>query len=183
MIPRPETELLVEQALAFGEKKETPFRVLDLGTGSGAIALALAVEHPEWEISAIDKSVAALDVARENAQNLRIDNIQFYHSDWFAVFQPAVSCFDVIIANPPYIHPSDKHLQAGDLRYEPKQALISAPDGLTDLGKIIQEAPHYLVAGSWLMVEHGFDQADSVAAFMLSQGFTQVQNIGCHFKG
>lgn len=176
LIPRPETELLVEQVLAFFPKTLPNIRLLDLGTGSGAIALALASERPDWQITAVDKSLDALCIAKKNAQDLNIQNVELYQSDWFS----AVSLkrqFDIIVGNPPYIAPMDIHLQQAELKYEPKEALVSSPDGLEDCRKIIQMAPRYLALEGWLMLEHGYDQGPAMIALMKDHGFTKVQDI------
>ncbi len=177
LIPRPETELIVELVLKY-IAKEPMRRVLDLGTGSGAIACALAKEFPRWQIVAVDKSDQALRIATENAKNLALTNVEFYQSDWFSIFSANHTLFDVIVGNPPYISPRDHHLQAPDIQYEPRSALISAPDGLTDLKRIIQESPQFLASNGWLVLEHGFDQSDHVRSLMEEAGLTGI----CCFK-
>ncbi|HQZ87541.1 MAG TPA: peptide chain release factor N(5)-glutamine methyltransferase [Gammaproteobacteria bacterium] len=180
LIPRPETECLVELVLnntGCKDRASVPvqgIRALDLGTGSGAIALALAVERPHWKIIGVDRSLAALEIATLNAKNNQIDNVEFIKSDWFSCFEVDKTRFDIIVGNPPYIHPNDSHLE-GDIRYEPKEALISFPDGLQDLKKIILEAPKYLVSKGWLFLEHGFDQGVFVKKSMELAGFTDVK--------
>lgn len=171
LIPRPETEQLVEIALALGLPHDA--RVLDLGTGCGAIALALAVERPHWRITALDRSPAALEVARSNARDLGLGNVQFLCSDWFAALGREVR-FDLIVSNPPYVADGDPHLGRGDLRFEPRQALVGGSDGLVDVRRIIGDAPGHLRAGGWLWLEHGFDQATAVAAMLAAAGFGQV---------
>jgi len=157
LIPRPETELLVELAL---EKVISKTAIIaDLGTGSGAIALALAKEKPDWQIVATDFSRLALDTAQHNAKKLHLNNVKFYLGDWCAAL-PSTE-FDLIISNPPYITQDDPHLSQEDLRFEPQSALVSA-NGLLDLKRIISQAKHKLKPGSWLMLEHGHDQSQAV---------------------
>ncbi len=179
LIPRPETELLVELALALIPEKNSSVRVLDLGTGSGAIALALAAERKNWEIMAVDQSEAALQIAVQNAKKLAITNVSFHKSDWFAEL-PAIGhsksqAFTIIISNPPYIELNDPHLTQTDIQYEPKEALISGPDGLEDIRQIIAVAPEYLAPKGWLMLEHGFTQSESVKHLMKMQGLVEIQ--------
>lgn len=169
LIPRPETELLVELALA-RLSSESPLRVADLGTGSGAIALALAYERPHAQVIATDASTGALAVARANARALRLANIEFRHGDWLAPL--AGERFDLIASNPPYIADDDPHLQ--DLRYEPGSALASGADGLDAIRVIARDAPVYLVPGGWLMLEHGWEQGAAVRALLSAAGFIQV---------
>lgn len=174
LIPRSETECLVELVLNKFAEASDSLRVLDLGTGSGAIALALAVERPQWKVVGVDRSMAALEIAVLNAKNNRIGNVEFMQSDWFSCVEADKTKFDIVVGNPPYIHPNDIHLE-GDIRYEPKEALISLPDGLQDLKKIIMEAPEYLVSKGWLFLEHGFDQDVFVKKSMELAGFSDVQ--------
>ena len=171
LIPRPDTETLVEAAL---DKLSTNqnLKVLDLGTGTGAIALAIAKNHPETDVTAVDYSQEALSVAQENAQNLQIANVRFLQSDWFSSLQGEK--FDVIVTNPPYIAEDDAHLTQGDLRFEPLSALASGKDGLDDIRKIIQAAPSYLNPHGWLILEHGYDQAQKVGELLTLRGFEQV---------
>jgi release factor glutamine methyltransferase len=160
LIPRPETEQLVELTLSLVNTSEQ-IRVLDLGTGSGAIALALGYERPEWSISACDKSAGALKIANENKQTLQLTNVQFVQSNWFDSIPPQ-PLFDVIVSNPPYIPQNDVHLSQGDVRFEPMSALESGQDGLDDIKHIIREAQQYLKPKGLLLIEHGFDQYEAV---------------------
>jgi release factor glutamine methyltransferase len=172
LIPRPDTELLVELALA--RISAAGCRVLDLGTGSGAIALAIAHTRPDAEVTAVDASEAALEVAQENARRLQIRNASFVSGDWFSAL--AGRRFDLIVSNPPYIAENDRHLAQGDLRFEPSSALSSGADGLDDIRRIISAAGAYLEFGGWLMLEHGYDQAAQVRALLLSAGFKNVRS-------
>lgn len=173
LIPRPDTETLVEAAL---EKtpRESMYSILDLGTGTGAIALAIAQLRPQTKVTAVDASVDALNIANENARNLNITNVSFKQSDWFSALTG--DKFDVIVSNPPYIEAHDAHLKQGDLRFEPLSALASGSDGLDDIRRIIQTAPQYLNEEGWLLLEHGYNQADAVAKLMNEAGFKQVQH-------
>lgn len=172
LIPRPETELLIELALAhFGDKPGT--RVLDLGTGSGAIALTLARELPSADVVAVDRSREALQVAVTNALRMKV-SVSFVLSDWFSAL--GGDSYDLIVANPPYIAANDPHLQEGDVRFEPSGALASGPLGLDDLAVIATLAPRYLTAGGWLFMEHGYDQASRVRGLLTDAGFTAIQS-------
>jgi len=170
LIPRPDTECLVEVALALPLPPQAS--VLDLGTGTGAIALALASEHGGWRISACDAVLEAVALARENAVALGL-NLSVVQSSWFSGLEP--ERFDLIVSNPPYIPDSDRHLEEGDVRFEPASALVSGSDGLDDLRLIITQAPDWLVEGGWLLVEHGFDQAEAVAQLFHTRGFKAVE--------
>ncbi|HEX5636883.1 MAG TPA: peptide chain release factor N(5)-glutamine methyltransferase [Gammaproteobacteria bacterium] len=170
LIPRPETELLVEQALRL--LPGTEIRMADLGTGTGAIALALASERPQWHITATDKSAAALAIARKNALNLGITNIEFVHGEWFKPLPQKQ--FHAIVSNPPYIADDDAHLSQGDVRFEPVSALTSGRDGLTALRHIAQHARPYLLPGGLLMVEHGYNQMQSVYKIFQDNGYTHI---------
>jgi release factor glutamine methyltransferase len=178
LIPRPETELLVELALQHllpllsGEGWGGGLRVLDLGTGSGAIALSIAHTHPDIRVVAVDASDEALAVARENAQRLDISNAVFVQSDWYTALD--AQRFDLIVSNPPYIVKGDPHLQRGDLRFEPSSALASGDDGLDDIRRIVAEAPAHLQTGGWLLLEHGYDQAAQVRELMQQSGYGAV---------
>ena len=174
LIPRPDTETLVEAAL---DKLPTNqnLKVLDLGTGTGAIALAIGKSRPHADVTAVDFSHEALSVAQENAQNLQITNVRFLQSDWFSSLQGEK--FDVIVSNPPYIAEDDTHLTQGDLRFEPLTALASGNDGLDDIRRIIQAAPSHLNRNGWLMLEHGYDQAEKVGELLTLHGFEQVSHV------
>ena len=172
LIPRPETELLVELALA-RLPMDTASRIADLGTGSGAIALAIAKERPQAAVIAIDASAAALVIARRNAVRNGIANIEFREGDWFA---PLIGeRFDLIASNPPYIADGDPHLGEGDLRYEPASALSSGADGFDALRTIINAAPMHLHGGGWLLLEHGWEQGEAVRALLSQAGFVDIE--------
>ena len=174
LIPRPETELLVEQALE-RLPSDPDLHVADLGTGSGAIALALAKERPRARVIATDASEAALAVARANAAENGIDNIEFRRGSWFAPL--AGERFHLIASNPPYIEVDDPHLGEGDLRFEPMSALASGGDGLDDLRVIVDEAPSHLDDGGWLMVEHGWQQGAAVRALFVEAHFFDIWTV------
>lgn len=171
LIPRPETELLVELALKYLDENK-PLKVTDLGTGSGAIALALAFERPHWSIAATDKSLEALQLAQANATQLNVKNIEFYSGDWFQAIPDQI--FDAIISNPPYVAIDDPALEATVKFFEPDLALTAGADGLDALRVIIAEAPIKLVAGGWLLLEHGYNQSEAVKELMQQRGFTDV---------
>ena len=171
LIPRPDTELIVELALNRIAQAQ-PCRVLDMGTGSGAIALAIAKNKPNAEVVAVDVSQDALAVAIENARRLDIPNVRFMQSDWFAALDG--QSFELIVSNPPYIASDDIHLTQGDLRFEPLSALASGADGLDDIRRIISAAPQYLASNGSLLLEHGYDQAGSVRDLLTQRGFVEV---------
>jgi release factor glutamine methyltransferase len=174
LIPRPETELLVELALARLEFVAGPARVLDLGTGSGVLAVTLACELPGLCVTAVEASAAALAVARANAARLapRAD-IEFVQSDWFDALGQVR--YDLIVGNPPYVARDDAHLAQGDLRHEPRGALASGPAGLDAIARIAGEAPHHLQPGAWLLLEHGYEQGAACARLLAAAGLAQVQ--------
>ena len=167
--PRADTEVLVEWALACGQGLGHP-KYLDLGTGSGAIALALKSQLPMAEVLAVDNSADALNLAAQNAQHLAL-NVSFLQSHWFAQVQGK---FNVLVSNPPYIEDHDRHL--AQLTQEPLQALVSGPDGLQDIRNIVQNAPNHLEMGGWLLIEHGWRQAAVVRGLLEQAGFKQVQS-------
>ncbi|MHA1568954.1 MAG: peptide chain release factor N(5)-glutamine methyltransferase [Alphaproteobacteria bacterium] len=180
LIPRPETELLVEQALA-RLPTDTRARIADLGTGSGAIALALATERPACTVVATDRSDAALAVARDNAARLGLHNVEFRQGDWLAALAHDAP-FDLIVSNPPYIKETDPHLTRGDVRFEPRSALAAGPEGLDDITRIIEDALPRLEPGGWLLLEHGYDQADSVTRLLRDAGYAVVEDY-CDLAG
>lgn len=180
LIPRPETELLVELALELGRGISTrqpgkPVTVADLGTGSGAIALALASERGQWQVYATDRSAQALSVARANADRLQLEQVHFAQGDWCSAL-PAGVCFDMIISNPPYIAGDDPHLGQGDLRFEPRSALVADARGLADLEAICQQSRSWLGEGGYLLLEHGHEQGHEVRALLTSRGFAEVHS-------
>lgn len=170
LIPRPETELIVDTVLA-RVAQDAPLRILDLGTGSGALAVSLALELPAAQVTAVDVSPAALAVAAANAQRLGA-RLRCLESDWFAAVQGEV--FDLIVSNPPYIAAGDPHLEEGDVRFEPPGALASGPAGLDDLARIAADAPAHLASGGCLLMEHGYDQGAAVRELLLARGFLDV---------
>ncbi|RUR11367.1 peptide chain release factor N(5)-glutamine methyltransferase [Legionella sp. km772] len=168
LIPRHETERLVELALEL-LPAQASLNILDLGTGSGTIALALASERPHWQITACDKSKEALEIAKANAKQLKLTNISFYESDWFSALPP--SSYHAIVSNPPYIAPNDPHLQQGDVRFEPLSALISEENGLADIQKICTEGYNHLLANGLILLEHGYDQKNAIRAILNKLGY------------
>ena len=174
LIPRPDTELLVELALQ-RIPSDSAIRILDMGTGSGAIAIAIAHQRPGAQVLAVDASEAALSVAAENVRQLNAGNVRLLHSDWFAAL--GGERFDIIVSNPPYIDLDDVHLQLGDVRFEPLSALASGSDGLDDIRRIVADAKTYLAAGGWLMFEHGYNQAEPVRLLLLQAGFYKVSSM------
>lgn len=171
LIPRPDTELLVELAM---QRVSSHMRctVLDLGTGTGAIALAIAQARPQAEVLACDNSLAALAVAQENARELGLRNVDLVQSDWFAAL--GEQRFTLIVTNPPYVALGDPHLAQGDLRFEPVSALVSGMDGLDDIRKIIRLSTKHLEPGGWLLLEHGYDQAEKVRNLLQEAEFVDV---------
>ena len=185
LIPRPDTETLVEAALAKIPAHETAktldsdlcrndeLSILDLGTGSGAIALAIAKHRPHSHVFGVDASPAALEVAKKNASALQIPNVQFLPSNWFSALEG--ERFNVIVSNPPYIEEADIHLKQGDLRFEPLSALASGADGLDDIRRIIDDCLIHLKPQGWLMFEHGYNQAESVRELMAQAGLVNIE--------
>lgn len=172
LIPRPDTELLVELSI---EKLPQGGRLLDMGTGSGAIAVAIAHTRPDAGVTALDASAAALDVARGNAASNGVQ-VGFLLSDWYQALETPEAAFDVIASNPPYIVEGDAHLSQGDLRFEPVDALTDHADGLSDLRIIVDGARAHLKPGGWLLMEHGYDQAAAVRGLLSATGFDEVQS-------
>ena len=174
LIPRPDTEVLVEWALELNlPEDKSPCRVLDLGTGTGAIALALAHEKTDWLLTGVEREAQAVALARANARTLELANVTVLQSNWFSQLPPEPH-YHLIVTNPPYIAQEDEHLGQGDVRFEPNSALVSGIDGLDDIRSIILTAPSYLVDGGWLLIEHGFDQADMVCRLLRQAGFLNV---------
>lgn len=179
LIPRPDTEVLIEQALAHLPASADGWRVLDLGTGTGAIALALKSERPELQVFAVDRVPEACELARENAQDLQLA-IEIRQGCWFEPV--AGERFSLILSNPPYIDAADPHLQEGDVRFEPASALVAERCGMADLLQIIQQAPIYLLSGGWLLLEHGWQQGEAVREALLAAGFEAVSSV-CDYGG
>ena len=171
LIPRPDTECLVEQALA--RLPDAPCAILDLGTGTGAIALALASERPDCQVTAVDRVADAVALALRNADALHIRNITIMQSDWFSALDG--QRFSLIVSNPPYIDEQDPHLAQGDVRFEPKSALVAADSGLADLAHIIREGHTYLLPGGVMLLEHGWQQGEAVRALFMREGYTGVE--------
>jgi len=171
LIPRPDTECLVEQALA--RLPAAPCRILDLGTGTGAIALALASERPDCQVTAVDLIPDAVALAQRNADHLGIRNIEIVQSRWFSALEGQT--FSLIVSNPPYIDAQDPHLAQGDVRFEPLSALVAADNGLADLHTLIKEAPRYLLPQGWLLLEHGWQQGAAVREIFARYGWQQVE--------
>ncbi|NOQ87826.1 MAG: peptide chain release factor N(5)-glutamine methyltransferase [Gammaproteobacteria bacterium] len=172
LIPRPETETLVEYILnKFGDKKN--LKLLDMGTGTGAIAIALAREKPGWKIFASDIAEQALNLARQNSKRHQTSNTTFIHSDWFSDIND--HDFDIIISNPPYIADDDPHLLEGDVRFEPQSALASGAEGMDDIDHICLHAKNHLVNNGWLIVEHGYNQKQLVSDCFAENGYTQIE--------
>ena len=173
LIPRPETELLVEQVLALSLSDKA--KILDLGTGTGAIALSIAKEKPCWTLTGSDRIAEAVALAQRNQIRNDISNATFLVSSWFDALHS--QSFDVIVSNPPYVETNSEYLKKGDLRFEPLSALASGGDGLDDIRIIIANATGYLENGGWLLLEHGFQQAAAIRALFKAAGFSQVLTV------
>lgn len=171
LIPRPETELLIELGLQLIPSSRS-CRILDLGTGSGAIAITLAKHRPHCEVTAVDLSSAAISVAQWNARNLQTHNLNFVTSSWFD--ELSGEKFDLIVSNPPYVADTDPHLQQGDLRFEPPMALSAGDNGLSCIHHIVDEAPDHLVSSGWLLLEHGYDQAAACRQLLQEKDFSNI---------
>ena len=171
IIPRPETELLIEKALSLPLDQQ--ISVLDLGTGTGAIALALASEKPFWEIIAVDLEFGAVALAEENRQQFGFDNVKICQSNWFSNLKEIQ--FDLIVSNPPYLCLKDKHLQEGDVRFEPLSALVANDSGLADIHTVVFDSYLHLKPGGWLLLEHGHSQGKEVRQKMIQAGFSGAE--------
>jgi release factor glutamine methyltransferase len=171
LIPRPETELLVERALT-RIAHDAACRVLDLGTGSGNVALVLASERPLSRVTAVDISQGALETATKNAHDLRVHNVTFVESDWYAAMNEEI--FDVIVANPPYVADNDPHLQLGDVRFEPKNALLGGEHGIAHIHEIAVNSRNHLSNGGWLLIEHGYNQSHMSHIELKNAGFDKI---------
>lgn len=172
LIPRPDTETLVEQALALLDDGDR--RVADLGTGTGAIALALASERPGWQVTGCDRVAGAVALAQRNAQRLDIGNVDFVEGSWL---EPLQGMFDMIVSNPPYIDPDDEHLVQGDVRFEPRSALTADEQGMADIRHIATQARGYLKPSGWLLFEHGYDQGARARSLLQALGYTQISTV------
>ncbi|OAT54443.1 peptide chain release factor N(5)-glutamine methyltransferase [Providencia heimbachae] len=173
LIPRPDTECLVEQALTRLPLPLHQYSLLDLGTGTGAIALALASELPNSNVIGVDFSMDAVALAQKNQQRLNISNVQFMQSDWFTSL--TIQQFDMIVSNPPYIDELDSHLHEGDVRFEPSTALVAKDQGLSDLTHIVAESKKYLKNQGWLLLEHGWQQGSAVRDLLKKHGYAHIE--------
>lgn len=177
LIPRPDTELLVETVLELlaQDSPAEARKLLDLGTGTGAIVLALASEKRHWQCMGVDKYSAAVSLAEKNRTQLQLNNVQIMQSDWFSAVDE--KAFDVIVSNPPYIDPDDPHLQQGDVRFEPLTALTAAKKGMADIEHIAQQACGYLRPAGWLLIEHGYDQGEAARELFIQCGYQNVATL------
>lgn len=173
LIPRPDTECLVEAALARGAAEEG--QLVDLGTGTGAIALAFASERPGWQVTGVDLSPQAVALAADNAARLGLSRVRFLQSDWFAALSG--EHFSLVVANPPYLADDDPHLAQGDVRFEPRSALVAGDEGLADLCWLVGEARDHLVPGGWLLLEHGLEQGAAVRQALEDAGYSDVTTL------
>lgn len=171
LIPRPDTEVLVEQALAL-LPRNTPQHIADLGTGTGCIAISIALERPQWRVIAVDQSIEALAIAQHNADKLKASNVECHQSNWCDVLEDQK--FDLIVSNPPYIREQDEHLSQGDVRFEPRSALTAGDDGLDDIRTISKQASCKLKPDGYLLLEFGYDQADDVSDLLKAQGYHSI---------
>ncbi len=176
LIPRPDTELLIELSLKL-IPKDKPVKIIDLGTGSGIIAITLAAERPEAQVSATDLSLAALSVAKLNADKHETKHIQFYQSNWLANVDEDEEKFNIIVTNPPYIAENDSHLRQGDIRFEPQSALCADDQGLSDIKIIAETARNHLESGGHLLIEHGYDQQHQVQSIFKDFHYDNVQTV------
>ncbi|BBG30900.1 methylase of polypeptide chain release factors [Zymobacter palmae] len=174
LIPRPDTELVVDTALARATRAEG--QLLDLGTGTGAIALAFASERAGWQVIGADVVPEAVSLAQRNARRLGIANARFIESNWFTALPPTAR-FELIVSNPPYIAADDHHLNEGDVRFEPRSALVADDDGLADLRHLVDTAWQFLRPEGWLLLEHGWTQAEAVCAMLNECGYVQVESL------
>lgn len=173
LIPRPDTECLVEQALA--RIPAGPCQILDAGTGTGAIALAIASERPDCQVTGVDLIPEAVELARRNAARSGISNAQFLQSNWFSAIKSVR--FSLVVSNPPYIDESDEHLVQGDVRFEPRSALVAKDNGLADLAELVSQARGVLIPGGWLLLEHGWKQGESVRALFSAAGYNNIETV------
>ncbi|MEQ3513090.1 peptide chain release factor N(5)-glutamine methyltransferase [Pseudoalteromonas sp. BZB3] len=173
LIPRPDTETLVEKALNLD--LPTNAKMLDLGTGTGAIALSLASEQPDWQVTAVDYSEQAVSLAKRNQQKLALNNVTVLQSDWFS--SVSNQQFDLIVSNPPYIDELDEHLNQGDVRFEPKSALVAPDNGMADIKLIIEQARQYLAPNGYLLIEHGYQQALLLQEFFAQMAYSNILTI------
>ncbi|MBQ0730777.1 MAG: peptide chain release factor N(5)-glutamine methyltransferase [Oleispira antarctica] len=171
LIPRADTETLIEWVLELADVLPECAKVIDLGTGTGAIALSLAHEFPLWEVQGVDVIPQAVELAQHNAILNQLERVLFFQSSWFDQVEGR---FDLIVSNPPYIDPDDEHLAQGDVRFEPKSALVADNKGLADLELIAEHSRDYLVEGGWLLVEHGYDQQSAVQQLLITLGYQHV---------
>lgn len=173
LIPRPDTEMLIETALQLDVPPQA--NVLDLGTGTGAIALVLAREKAQWQVTAVDVNHEAVALAKRNQQRYQVPNLEIRQSDWYQALAGQV--FDVIVSNPPYIDANAPELQVGDVQFEPKSALVAADAGLSDIKHILLGCQHHLASAGWLLIEHGFDQAAAVQQLFEAAGFQRIRTV------